>query len=1192
MYTYRDFLILISWGIFFAICSALYPFLSGNAHASAGQALKSEMTFADPDEFSEADDMPLCINEVMASNSSVSSDPKRRFKNWIELHNGSKASVNAGGFYLTNDAKRPMKWRIPTNNPVLTTIPPGGFLLIWTDGDTTNSALHANFKLNADVNTIYLYHSNGVTCIDSVEFGARTSNSSYGKYPDGAAEWQFLSQATPGAANVQTYAGQVSDPLFSREHGFCDQPFELALACKTPGAAIYYTTDGSEPYKNGGSAPNGKVYTGPFQISKTSCVRVRTVKPEWKSSPIITKTYIFPDQVINQSTDPADFPAAWGRTSAQYAMNQSIVVPQEQAVKDGLKSLPTMSLVMSLDDLFGPAQGIYANPNGKTFSWERPASIEMIWPDGRKGFQANCGARIYGDVGRGQKKKSFRLLFKGMYGQTRLRYPLFGADATDEFATFVLRANFNDSYTHGQAKTQYLRDEYSRRLQLALGQPSAHGRYVHLYINGLYWGLYNPVERPDASFASDYYGGKKKDWDAYNSGQPTGGGAGKSYNAMLSAARQGISTNEGYQRFQGNNPDGTPNPVYINYLDIDNYIDYLIVNFFVGNTDWPHKNWYGAINRIHSSGFKFFCWDTEWTMDLAMNGWGLSSRLTSNVVGVAQGVAEPYGQLRQSPEFRLRFADHVYRAFFNNGPLYVDSGQPAWDPARTEQNRPAALYAELANTIEKAMLPENARWGNAGSSYTMAQWFAERDYILNTYLVQRSGIVLEQLRTAGLYPRTDAPVMKINETSQHGGRVATDALLSMTGDTIFYTLDGNDPRKSTPVAQSNSYMTIVPEKAPKRVLVPTGPVADDWRAGKHFDDSGWTPVTAGPGGIGYERDSGYQQYLSIDLGEQMHNKQAACYIRIPFTAPNAPFPTLQLKVRYDDGFIAWLNGTEVARRNFTGIPQWNSVASTDHPDADAVVQTVIDISDYAGLLVPGANLLAIQGFNIRPDSSDLLISVELSASNETGARAATAEIAASARRYTSPVALSKSTVVKARAFSGSAWSALNEAVFVVGPVAESLRVSELMYHPGSAGDPNDTDTEYIELTNITNQKINLNLVRFAKGIDFTFPDYVLSPGGFCIVAKNLIAFQSKYGAKLPVVGEYKGSLNNKGEQITLVDAAGTLVQSFTYDGAWFKKADGEGFSLAVKNPKTANAGTLSSQDAWRAAKPSPGGRNP
>ncbi len=1187
-------LVLISFAALWAIGGALCPCSGEQAYASVGMAPEIGEESIEPEvSLAGEADVPVCINEVMASNSSVLADPQGQFEDWIELHNTSRTVVNVGGLYLTNDANEPTKWRIPTNNPALTTIRSGGFLVIWADGDTANPGLHAGFKLNADGDNVYLYESDGITRIDSVEFGVQIPNLSYGRYPDDAAEWQFLTQATPGAANVKAYAGLVSDPVFSRDHGFCDQPFELALVCDTPGAVIYYTTDGSEPYKLGGRAPNGKVYAGPLRIAGTTCVRARAIKPDWRSSTIITQTYIFLDQVVNQWSGPAGFPVTWGSTAADYAMNPSIVVPQVQEIKDGLQSLPTMSLVMSLDDLFGPTQGIYSNPNGTSVSWERPASLEMIWPDGKEGFQANCGARIYGDVGRREKKKSIRLLFKGMYGQTRLRYPLFGDGAAQEFDTFILRANFNDGYPYGQAKTQYIRDEWTRRMQLALGQPSAHGRYVHLYINGVYWGMYDPVERPDASFAASYCGGDKDDYDAYNSGSPTGGSTGASYNGLLTTARQGVSTNQAYQRLQGNNPDGTPNPAYVDYLDVDNYIDYLIVNFFIGNTDWPHKNWYGAMNRVHSTGFKCFCWDSEWIMDLVVGG-GLDSGLSKNVVGVGNGIAEPYGQLRQNPEFLLRFADHVHRAFYNGGPLYAEPGRPQWDPAHPERNRPAALYAELANYIEKAMLVETARWGDVdGSSHTIAQWRTERDYLLNTYMVQRPALVMDQFRSAGLYPTVDAPVFQINGAYQHGGHTATGAMLSMTGsNTIYYTLDGSDPRRPAQATQADNSTTLVPENAPKRVLVPRSAVSTTWRGGGYFDDSTWTAVTTGPGGVGYERGSGYQQYLSIDLGAQMYNKQATCYIRIPFTMPNTTFSRLLLKMRYDDGFIAYLNGTEVARRNFTGEPQWNSVGSVDNPDAAAVVQTTIDISTYLKLLVPGANLLAIHGLNGTLDSSDMLISVELAAAKGTPGSVPPIDIAPSAIRYTAPVALSRSAMVKARVLSGSTWSALNEAVFAVGPVAESLRVSELMYHPRETGNPNDPNAEYIELTNIANKSINLSLVRFADGIDYTFPSLELPPNGYCLVVKDLAAFQAKYGSKLPVVGEYTGSLNNGGEQIELVDAVGTVIQSFTYADDWYKTTDGGGYSLTVKNPKNSSVSSLNDPGAWRAANPSPGRANP
>ena len=175
----------------------------------------------------------------------------------------------------------------------------------------------------------------------------------------------------------------------------------------------------------------------------------------------------------------------------------------------------------------------------------------------------------------------------------------------------------------------------------------------------------------------------------------------------------------------------------------------------------------------------------------------------------------------------------------------------------------------------------------------------------------------------------------------------------------------------------------------------------------------------------------------------------------------------------------------------------------------------------------------------------------------------------------------QSTRVTARALSGSTWSALNEAVYAVGPVAESLRVSEIMYHPLDTGNPNDPNAEYVELTNIADQSINLNMVRFAEGINYTFPSFDLPAGGYCLVVKDVAAFQAKCGSKLPVVGQYTGSLDNAGEQVELVDAAGEIIQSFTYADNWFKSTDGRGFSLTVRDPKTTGRDSLSDKNAWR-----------
>jgi hypothetical protein len=506
--------------------------------------------------------------------------------------------------------------------------------------------------------------------------------------------WLGMPRGPTVAQAVAASADTVSGVHFSHEHGLYDTPFTLTLSCDTPGATMRYTMDGQRPTET-----DGLLYTAPIPLGTTTCVRAAAFKPGWSASPVGTRTFVFLADVVRQPSQPPGFPETWGAALADYEMDPAVVdslAPEQLA--QALQAVPTMSIVMDAEDLFGAA-GMYTNWNRSGDAWERPCSVELIWPEGGAGFQVDCGIRIYGGAGRREPKKSFRLKFTRAYGPGALHYPLFGAAAADHFDQLVLRAGFNDAYTFvlGADHAQYLRDEFVRRLQLALGHPSPHGTFVHLYLNGLYWGLYNPTERPEASFAATYYGGDKDNWDALNAGWPVGDSTTVTWDAMLHLVRQGMMSNANYQRLQGNDPNGKRNSQVANYLDLDNYIDYLLVNFFVGNRDWPLRNWYAAMNRVEPDGWKSFSWDAEHTM-------GIDSSLTANVTDVSDGLGEPYAWLRPNPDFCLRFADRICRAFSPGGPLCVESTQPEFDRRHPERNRPAALYAALADAIEVGTL--------------------------------------------------------------------------------------------------------------------------------------------------------------------------------------------------------------------------------------------------------------------------------------------------------------------------------------------------------------------------------------------------------------------------------------------------------------------------------------------------------
>jgi hypothetical protein len=239
----------------------------------------------------------------------------------------------------------------------------------------------------------------------------------------------------------------------------------------------------------------------------------------------------------------------------------------------------------------------------------------------------------------------------------------------------------------------------------------------------------------------------------------------------------------------------------------------------------------------------------------------------------------------------------------------------------------------------------------------------------------------------------------------------------------------------------------------------------------------------------------------------------------------------------------------------------------------------IDVSAFLELLEPGGNLLAIQGLNNSPTSSDFLISGELSVAMG-GEPAGVADMASPYRR---PLLLERTACVKARALMGGQWSALNEAIFAVGPIIENLRVTEIMYHPAATEGQAEPATEFIEVTNVGGETVDLNLVRFAEGVDLTFGPVALGVGQSVVVVQDLQAFRAYYGEDVPVGGQYAGQLDNGGERLRLEDAVGRTIADFSYDDRWYRTTDGDGYSLTLVDSASVDPNSLGERSTWRAS---------
>jgi hypothetical protein len=481
-----------------------------------------------------------------------------------------------------------------------------------------------------------------------------------------------------------------------------------------------------------------------------------------------------------------------------YGMDPDVVNDSryKNLIDDALLAIPTISLVTDLANLFNASTGIYVNAGQRGIAWERPTSVELINPDGSEGFQIKAGLRMRGGYSRwgDNPKHAFRLLFRDEYGQDRLKYPLFEDEGVDEFRAIDLRTSQNYSWSFGgDSSNTFVRDEFSRDLQGAMGAPYTRSRYYHLYINGQYWGLFETQERPEASYAEYYFGGDKEDYDVvkvvYGSYviEATDGTL-NAYQRLWQAANAGFTTNEAYYRVQGLNPDGTRNPAYERLVDIDNLIDYMLCTFYVGDCDGPISNFlgnnnpnnlYGIYNRNNPDGFKYFGHDREHT--LGINDW-CYDRTGPYPAGQQFQHFNPqwlHQKLVAHPDYRMRLTDRAYKYLLNNGIM--------------TPNAAAARIQKWANQIDLAIIAESARWGDAKTHppRTKSHWLNAVNWIINNHLPSRANIVLGQLKSKGWYPNVEAPMF-----SHQGGHFpgSFNLTISAPAGTIYYTVDGADPR--------------------------------------------------------------------------------------------------------------------------------------------------------------------------------------------------------------------------------------------------------------------------------------------------------------------------------------------------------------------------------------------------------------
>ncbi len=389
----------------------------------------------------------LYINEVMTSNEQAYAS-NGAYVDWVEIYNAGTQSIDLATYALSDDAQKAQKGLIPATNAAQTSVPPGGYLLLYLDQRSDLGPHHLDFKLSRGGEMLYLFSPDSSVVLDSVCVPLIPVDYSYGRLTDGATSWNAFSQASPLQANA-TGQKKLDPPAFSQQGGVFQTSQSISLSAQA-GAQIYYSLDGSEP------TSQSTLYTAPITIDTTTSLRARAYQTTWDSSLITTEAFVF-----NDST-----------------------------------TLPIIYLAMDPYDIWDPDSGIYVKGNSNYpgdcgsgnfhAPWEKPVSLHYFNTDGEIAFQLEAGISIFGNCTRNYAMKSLQVATKKAYLSPEIPYPLFPTLEADEYRRVRLRSGGN------HWKTSILGEAISH--QLVEGKVSIETQGLQstvVYLNEDYWGIHN-----------------------------------------------------------------------------------------------------------------------------------------------------------------------------------------------------------------------------------------------------------------------------------------------------------------------------------------------------------------------------------------------------------------------------------------------------------------------------------------------------------------------------------------------------------------------------------------------------------------------------------------------------------------------------------------------------------------------------
>jgi hypothetical protein len=700
----------------------------------------------------------LKINELSSNNLSYLDDDGSA-EDWIELYNDGVSSINLSDYFLSDKIDSTTLWQFPN-----VSLSPGQFYVVFASGDNSVGAdVHTNFSLSNGGESLFVFDASE-NIIDSTSFNNLMVNTSFGRSTDGSGGFVYFETPTPDATNnlVTGFNCQLAPPSVNIVSGFYSDSVVLNVSHNLTGVQFYYTTNGIEPtiFDN--------LITGNLTLYPDTSQNYYSLVPT-------NPSFTFP---VGSYTESRANNRGW---LPPYSDVDNINIINVKAFKTGCiasqselrtyfigvgsspsYSVPVISINTDSSGYFSDETGIYVygneadgNYTQSGMNWERPALVECFDENQQLVFSEKVGTRINGNGSRQSTIKNLRLHARSQYGNSKINANIFSNSNINEFKHLLIRSG-------GHRPDCVPRDELSSDIVSGLNFDAPNYRYSLAYLNGEYWGIHALKEKLDEEYLSEKYSLEEDEIVILD------------YNGEVDHGLENDSTHyKNMVSYAVVNDLNTP--VHYEYMktqmDIDNYIDYMISEIFIGNADWTYSNtkfWRKRIafnpsaNASHDGRWRWLFYDLDGgyggSCDNAYFGYnGLEQALSTS--STFEDYTELFISLCESQEFREKF---ILRA--------SDLNNSQFKKYVTKEK-----LNEIAAILDPLMLDNVNRWRYPSTSSTLAnrqnevptidQWNFLKS-ALNTFLDKRPRKLFDHMDEQWLLADTFQLTMDVNDESQ------------------------------------------------------------------------------------------------------------------------------------------------------------------------------------------------------------------------------------------------------------------------------------------------------------------------------------------------------------------------------------------------------------------------------------------